>query len=148
MGTLFPTLQLAAQAPQSGRDIPMAVAIFTFVRSLGQAFGIALGGVIFQNQFDKNIQIQVTRLPPEYVISGSQAAEFVTMLFSVPEAARLVLQYVYADSLRVLWYVMTPFAGVGLLLSFLSKDLSLNQKHDVAQPFEDKVTTEIDAVKV
>jgi len=139
MGTLFPSLQLAAQAPQSERDVGMAVAIFTFVRSFGQTFGVAMGGVIFQNEFDKKMAIQALQLPPEYVISGRDAAAFVSELSSVPDAVRIILQYVYADSLRVIWYVMIPFAGIGFVLSLLAKDLLLSRKHDVAQPFEERL---------
>lgn len=139
MGSLFPALQLAAQAPQSERHVGMATAIFTFVRSFGQTFGVAIGGVIFQNEFDKRISQQVLwgNLPLEYNVSGRDAEAFVSTLSSVPETIRRVLQYIYADSIRVMWYVMIPFAGIGLLASFLSRDLLLNQEHDTAQRFEE-----------
>ena len=146
MGVLFPSLQIAAQAPQSEKDVGMAVAIFTFIRSFGQSFGIAMGGVIFQNEFNKKIAVQVAQIPPEYVVSGADAVEFVSGLSSVPDTVRIILQHVYADSLRVLWYVMVPFAAIGFLLSLLAKDLALSQKHDVAQPFEEKLAK--DDVKV
>ena len=140
MGALFPALQLAAQAPQSERYVGMATAIFTFVRSFGQTFGVAIGGVIFQNEFDKQIAQQVLRgnLSPEYAIPGRDAEAFVSILSSVPETVRIVLQYIYANSIRVMWYVMIPFAGIGLLTSFLSRDLLLNQEHDTAQRFEEE----------
>jgi MFS family permease len=141
MGTLFPSLQIAAQAPQSEREVGMAVAIFTFVRSFGQTFGVAMGGVIFQNVFDKKIAVQASQLPTQYVINGTDAAGYVSQLSSVPDAFRPILQYVYADSLRVIWYVMVPLAGVGFLVSLLSKDLLLSRtrKHDAAQGFEEKL---------
>ena len=128
MGSLFPTLQIAAQAPQSERHVGMATAIFTFVRSFGQTFGVALGGVIFQNQFDKRIAQQVLRgnISPEYAIPGRDAAAFISVLPDVPETTRVVLQFIYANSIRVMWYVMIPFAGVGLLMSFLSTHQQTN----------------------
>ena len=138
MGTLFTTLQLEVQAPQSQRDVGIAAAVFTFIRSFGQTFGVAIGGVIFQNEFDRRIAEHVGNLGPEYLISGRDATGFVGLLSSVPEAIRIVLQYVYADSLRVIWYVMVPFAGLGLLTSFFARDLVLERKHDVAQRFEAK----------
>src|SRR5262249_55922441 len=51
MGILFTTLQLACQASQSQEDVGTAVAIFTFIRSFGGTFGVAIGGVIFENEF-------------------------------------------------------------------------------------------------
>jgi hypothetical protein len=115
----------------------MAVAIFTFVRSLGEALGVAIGGVIFQNEFDQLISMQTGNLPSEYVISGANAAGFVPMLPFVPDAVRAILQSVYADSLRGIWVVMTATAGIGLLSSFLAKDLLLNEKDKVVEEFED-----------
>lgn len=139
MGTLFPALQLAAQAPQSEKNVGMATTIFTFVRSFGQTFGVAIGGVIFQNQFDKKVaeQVAMGNLSSEYAVTGRDATAFVYLLASVPEAVRAVLQYIYADSIRVMWYAMIPLAGIGLLMSFLSKDLLLNQEHDTTQRFEE-----------
>ena len=46
MGTLFPVLQLVAQAPQSEKYVGMATAMFIFVHSFGQTFGVVVGGVI------------------------------------------------------------------------------------------------------
>ena len=77
MGILFPTLQLAVQAPQSEREVGMAAAIFTFIRSFGQTFGVAMGGVIFQNEFDKNIIRQSRLVPAQYMVSGRDAAGYV-----------------------------------------------------------------------
>lgn len=43
---------------------------------------------------------------------------------------------------------MTPFAGVGLVLSFLSNDLLLNKEQDVVQSFEDESVMKANTVKV
>ena len=59
MGVLFPALQLAAQAPQSEKFVGIATAIFTFVHSFRQTFGVTIGRVIFQNEFEKGIAKQV-----------------------------------------------------------------------------------------
>lgn len=49
-GLLFPTPLFAVQARQRGEGIGIATRVQVFARSLGTAFGVALGGVIFQNQ--------------------------------------------------------------------------------------------------
>lgn len=54
-GILFPSLQLCSQASQPDEDVAIATSTFVFIRSLGQTFGVALGGVVFQNQWDKNL---------------------------------------------------------------------------------------------
>lgn len=139
LGILFPTLNIATQAPQSAESLGIAAAVFTFVRALGQTFGVAIGGVIFQNQFDKRINRETSNLPSEYLISGQDAERFATELPSVSEIFRAILQYVYADSLRVVWWVLIPFAGIGLLISCVSRDLLLNQQHETAQMFEEPI---------
>jgi hypothetical protein len=144
MGILFPSLQLAAQAPQSEEYVAIACAIFTFVRSFGQTVGVAIGGVIFQNEFDKFVAVQVSQgsLSSGDVVSGRDAEAYVSVLPSLPETVRTVYQYVYADSLRVMWYVMVPFAGIGLLVSLLAKNLLLDQEHNAVQRFEEVKTKE------
>jgi MFS family permease len=145
VGILFPALQLAVQAPQSEKEVGMAAAIFTFIRSFGQTFGVAMGGVIFQNEFDKNI-IRQRLIPAQYMVSGRDAAGYVYLLGSVPHTVRIILQSVYADSLRVIWFVMIPFAGIGLVVSFFAKDLLLVRKHDVVQSFEEGSRKSVDKV--
>src|SRR5579859_7579643 len=58
-GILFPALQFAAQAGQPDDDVAIATSTFVFLRSFGQTFGVAIGGVIFQNQWDKNMAVLV-----------------------------------------------------------------------------------------
>lgn len=49
-GLLFPVPLFAAQVNQRDKDVGIATSLVAFFRSLGQAFGVAIGGVIFQNQ--------------------------------------------------------------------------------------------------
>lgn len=49
-GILFPGLLMCAQVSQQDEDVCIATNTFTFLRSLGQTFGVAIGGLIFQNQ--------------------------------------------------------------------------------------------------
>lgn len=46
-GLLFPIPLLAIQATQDDEDVGIATSIQVYMRSLGQAFGVAIGGVIF-----------------------------------------------------------------------------------------------------
>jgi hypothetical protein len=42
-------MSFAVQAPAFDGDLPLAGAMFSFLRSLGQTLGVAIGGNIFQN---------------------------------------------------------------------------------------------------
>jgi hypothetical protein len=75
MGILFPALQFAAQAGRPDEDVGFATNTFVFIRSLGQMFGVVLGGVIFQNQWDKNLAKDIGNgtIPPTFQIRENEA---------------------------------------------------------------------------
>jgi hypothetical protein len=54
----------AIQTSVSRENMPMALAIFSFFRSLGQAIGVAIGGAIFQNQIITQLQEYLSRPMP------------------------------------------------------------------------------------
>jgi hypothetical protein len=64
----------------------MATAMVSFIGSLGEAFGVGIGGVIFQNRWDKHVQEQLSAgsIPREYVISYSQAEHVANLIASFP----------------------------------------------------------------
>ena len=48
-GILIPSMAAGIQAAATDEDMTYAVCMFSFFRAFGQAFGVAIGGVIFQN---------------------------------------------------------------------------------------------------
>lgn len=48
-GIFYYAMSFAVQAPAFDGDLPLAGAMFSFLRSLGQTLGVAIGGNIFQN---------------------------------------------------------------------------------------------------
>lgn len=128
MGILFTNLQLACQASQSQENVGMAVAIFTFIRSFGGTFGVAICGVIFENVFNQIILSRSVAIPSQYLISGSEAAQFVPILPSIPTSVQNIFRFIYADSLRLVWWVMASAMALGFLVSLLARDVSLKAK--------------------
>jgi hypothetical protein len=57
------------QANSKDKDLGIATATMTFFRSIGQAFGVAVGGTVFQNQFDKFVRVAIGArgIPKEFV---------------------------------------------------------------------------------
>ena len=45
----------AVQASAKPEDVAISVAMFSFFRALGQAVGVAIGGVVFQNRMYTNL---------------------------------------------------------------------------------------------
>lgn len=50
MGFLLPSTASAVQASVASENVAIAIAMYSFFRSLGESLGVAIGGVIFQNR--------------------------------------------------------------------------------------------------
>jgi hypothetical protein len=99
-----------------------------FFRAFGQAIGIAVGGVIFQNRMRRELS-QYPAWASRATELSRDAAALVTVIqtmeYSV-EKTQLESAYVI-DSLRVFWGFLAGVAGVGLCLSVLVKKYDLNR---------------------
>ncbi|KAI1614407.1 DNA repair protein RAD50 [Exophiala viscosa] len=126
LGILFPSLQFALQAASTAKDMAFAVAMFVFFRSFGQALGVAIGGVIFQNQMVKNLQAY-----PTYASQASELAKDAAALVEIIKntasgQGKLELKTAYTDSLRTVYIVLTALAAVCLVASLFIKSYDLN----------------------
>lgn len=116
--------------------------MYSFFRSLGQTFGVAIGGVTFQNIFKRKL---LSSANPWLVQNAADFARDASALVLVVKKmedgdtkSELVLAYV--ESLRVLWIVMCVFAGVAFVLSLIwTKDVSLDRELETEQGFRHDV---------
>ena len=126
LGILFPALQFQVQAASNNKDMAFTVSMFVFFRSFGQALGVAIGGVIFQNQMVFNLKKY-----PHYAERASElakdAAALVQIIKKTPAGSDKVdLQTAYTDSLRTVYIILCALAGVALLTTFLIKEYDIN----------------------
>ena len=126
LGILFPALQFQVQAASNNKDMAFTVSMFVFFRSFGQALGVAIGGVIFQNQMVSNLKRY-----PHYAERASElakdAAALVQIIKKTPAGSDKVdLQTAYTDSLRTVYIILCALAGVALLTTFLIKEYDIN----------------------
>ncbi|PGH10941.1 hypothetical protein AJ79_05187 [Helicocarpus griseus UAMH5409] len=136
-GLLFHTTTVAVQTVQRGEDVGIATSVQVYVRSLGQAFGVALGAVVFENEFDRFLENAVKGEDVaglfrdggrRMIVPGSQATAAFELITTFPERVQEVYRYVYADSLRTVWYVLTAIAGVALVVSLAMRDESMDKE--------------------
>ncbi|OJD12995.1 hypothetical protein AJ78_06488 [Emergomyces pasteurianus Ep9510] len=120
-GLLFPTPIFAVQARQHGDDIGIATSVQVFARSMGTAFGVGLGGVIFQNQWSKCVDAAVAagRIPLKYIVGSNGAETAYALIRTFPGAVQEVYRGVYADSLATMWYIMMGLSVLGFLVSLV-----------------------------
>ncbi|KAM0461534.1 hypothetical protein ACHAPV_004240 [Trichoderma viride] len=128
LGFLFPSVATAIQAATSPENVPMALALFSFFRSLGQAVGVAIGGVVFQNRMVANLR-QYPHLAANATAYGADAAGLVDIIKAMPDGQdKHDIKVAFVDSLRIVWAVCCALAGVGLLLSLLVQKYDINQE--------------------
>ncbi|KAI1504614.1 major facilitator superfamily transporter [Biscogniauxia marginata] len=133
VGSLFTAQILGIQASTAPVLNGHAAAFFSFIRIFGQAIGVAVSGVIFQNVFRQ----QLSDIP-EFASVANEYSRDATIVVEVikemPEGTpkRLIIQ-AFADSLRAIWLSLLAFSAVGLALSATVKGYSMKQEHMTEQ---------------
>lgn len=117
LGGNFQNMLIALQATIHHSDIAVATATFSFIVLLGATLGIAIGGTVFQNQMT-SLAGDLPDVPGLAAITGENAGAAVGAVQGLPEGVREVVLGNYAASLRMVWIVLSAFAGAGFLASF------------------------------
>lgn len=126
-GMLFPSMVFAIQASASDETQSFAIAMSAFIRAWGQAFGVAIGGVAFQNALRNELGKfpALSGVAAEY---SRDAVALVQVIKSLPHGGeRDALIQSYAKALKPVWLTMMAFGIVGLLLSLATEELDLNR---------------------
>lgn len=135
VGPNFQSPLIALQSRVNPRDIATATATFGFIRNLSTSISVVIGGVVFQNQMLKQTaalaQTLGTALANE--LSGGSAGASVGIVQSLPASQRVVVQYAYWKSLRVMWIMYVAFAALGLCISFFIKTTKLSKVHELTK---------------
>jgi hypothetical protein len=142
-GILYSAQSFAVQAAASNSDLPFAAAMYSFFRSLGQTFGVAVGGVIFQNTFKSRLSL-IAQLGPKSDEWAKDASAMVQVVKELPSESIIKDDIVvaYVDSLKMVWVIMCGLASLALMLSLLFiKDISLDREHETEHGFKYKVNT-------
>ncbi|OCK77281.1 putative siderophore iron transporter [Lepidopterella palustris CBS 459.81] len=138
LGFLFPAIATAIQASVASEHVAIAIAIFSFFRSVGQALGVAIGGVVFQNRMLANVR-SYPSLAPNAALYSQDAVGLVEILRSMPENdVRRDLIQAYADSLRIVWAVCCALGGVAFLVSLFTRHYDLAGALDTKHGIDDK----------
>lgn len=141
-GFLYPAHQFSIQAATPDENLAPAVSMWSFFRSVGQTLGVAVGGVILQNQLLHNIR-GYPNLAANAIEYSHNASALATMLRNMPPSQdRADLKQAYADSLKVIWATMCGLAALGLLVSLVVKDYPLDRLLPAEPTASDKQPSE------
>lgn len=116
----------------------------SFITSLGQAFGVGIGGVVFQNQWNKKIQEELSsgRLSPDYIISYREAEQAAERIKPFPADVQTTYRILMADVIDTLFVVLAAFSAAGLMVSLVSQNLSMDRETRSLQQFKEKKKVE------
>ncbi|KAK7729477.1 hypothetical protein SLS57_001962 [Botryosphaeria dothidea] len=137
-GILFPSMGMAVQAAAAAEDQAAAVTMFAFLRALGQTLGVAIGGVIFQNQIRQKLDTYPLLAP--YAGAYSKDASGLVEVIKNMEAGEMKeqLKVAYVFGLRRVWIVMCALAAVAFVISFFTEGLPLDQALATEQGFKEE----------
>ncbi|KAK4965258.1 hypothetical protein LTR66_012149 [Elasticomyces elasticus] len=131
IGPNFQSPLIALQTHVPPRDIATATATFGFIRQLATSMSVVIGGVVFQNEMQKQSGRLLAALGPKtaQLLSGSGAGANTRVVDALPPAQRTVAQVAFAQSLHPMWIMYVCLSVVGLLISFGIKKKVLSREH-------------------
>lgn len=135
-------LPMQASAPMVD-DTGLVIGLMLLVRLMGGLIGMAVGSTIFASVFGTAIsRLDGSSLPGQLAVlkDATEAISFIPRLRELdvsPSVLEPVIG-VYLEALRAIFYAMTGLSGLGLLSSFFTEELSLDNKELGRQQFEEK----------
>lgn len=137
-GFVLNTLLPACQAGLKESDQAAATASWSFVRSFGSIWGVAIPAAIFNNQFDK-LSHRIDDPAVRQMLANGHAYQYATKHFvqSFGKVTEDQLIDVYSDSLKLVWRLAVVFSGVSFLLVFFEKQIKLRTELDTEYGLED-----------
>ncbi|KAL5049029.1 hypothetical protein BDW71DRAFT_204786 [Aspergillus fruticulosus] len=140
LGFLTAAIVCTVQASATNKNLTLAVAMVVFFRAFGQAVGIAVGGVIFQNRMRLEL-LRYSEWRDSADVLSQDAAALVTVIQGMDggeASGKDDLKEAYTDSLRIIWAFMAGVAGLGLVLSLWVKKYDLNRALRTEQRVKEK----------
>jgi len=124
-GPTMMSLIVCIQAAARKEDVGYAASVYTFMRSLGQSVGVAIGSTVFQNTLVHHLR--ALSLP---MTVASNAEAFISVMRQMPSGSpeRQLYILAYSQSFRNLFEVLTGVSVLGALTSLLITEYSMNRK--------------------
>lgn len=138
-GLVIPTLLPAILAELTDADTGSAAGTFSFLRSFGATWGIAIPSTIFNNQASKLAATQISDPIIASMLTGGQAYEhatrdFVTAITDPTVRGEVIA--VFVRSLQRTWQIGIVFVGISFLLVFIEKEIPLREDLDTEYGIE------------
>lgn len=132
-GCLFEPPMIALHAFVSQERTASATSTFCFIRGIGQALSLVLGGVVFQNGMDSQIPKLVTQGIPSSItdlFTGGQAVANVMVVSTISDPLQqMVVKEAFVWSLRNMWIMYTVLSGLACVAAIFIGKSKLGTEH-------------------
>ncbi|THU84977.1 MFS general substrate transporter [Dendrothele bispora CBS 962.96] len=122
-GLLFSTPNSSIAASLSPNQAASALSFSNFVRAFAQTWGITIASTILQNLL-KHFLPTSTSFPGDSDIAFAA----IPAISSLPEGLKTEVRHAFARSIAVIWQTMIGICGLGLLGSFLMKEVKTSSR--------------------
>ncbi|KAJ0108528.1 Major facilitator superfamily general substrate transporter [Diaporthe amygdali] len=127
-GFVLNTLLPACQTPLAESDQAAATATWSFVRSFGNIWGVAIPAAIFNSRFAQlSDRIQDSSIAAQFGHGNAYSHASADFLDTFGSNVKLELVSVFSDSLKQVWQISIVFSGVSFLLVFLEKQIEMRK---------------------
>ncbi|CEI65398.1 unnamed protein product [Fusarium venenatum] len=138
-GFLLNTLLPAFQASTEEIDQAAATGTWSFIRSLGTVWGVAIAGTVFNSYTKQYAHMIDNELAREALHSGDSYQSATRAFISqFDEATQEQLRHVFMLSLRKVYVISVAFGGLAFFLSMLEKEIPLREELDTQYGLEEK----------
>ncbi|KAF8944779.1 hypothetical protein BGZ47_003705 [Haplosporangium gracile] len=129
MGMTVNTLLLGVHAQLVNKsDIALSTSLWTFLRTCGGVFGIAIGGTFVQSSLSK--------------AGASEYAQNIKGIAELPPLIRAPILHAFVVGLQQFFILMTALSGLGLLASFAIKKVKMGAKQGSEKPVPAPIVAE------
>ncbi|KAH9883405.1 general substrate transporter [Xylariomycetidae sp. FL2044] len=139
-GLMIAILLPAMQAPLDESLVALSTGTWTFIRGFGTIWGVTIPSAIFNNE----CRIRAGGLSDNnlaQLLNSGKAYQYATQSFldsiGNPSVREEVVN-LFRNSMRNVWYVGIAFAGLGWLLVWLEKEVTLRSKLNTKFGLEEK----------
>ncbi|KAH8682088.1 major facilitator superfamily-domain-containing protein [Xylariales sp. PMI_506] len=130
-GPNFQSPLIALQSSVERRDIGTATSTFGFIRQLSTSVSVVIGGVIFQNEMQKQYPSLVASLGSSLAdeLSGGSAGGSVGVVGALQGEEGAIAKAAYWTALKTMFILYTCVGGLGALISPFVGQRVLTKEH-------------------
>ncbi|KAG8977222.1 hypothetical protein FRC05_002222 [Tulasnella sp. 425] len=132
IGVLFPSVTFPILAPLPLSESAHALALLAFFRNFSLTWGTTIGSTILRNELKR-------RLPSEFLeqVTGGADSSNLELAYAVipviptlSEPLKTQVRVAFAESLRLIWFVLLGVAGAGVLSLLLMREQEMADMTD------------------